>query len=88
MNLKPLNERVIIKRDDKEPTSEGGILLKSSSVAPPDNGVIVAVSDSCKIGVSEGDKVYFSSSYGSKSVSVDGEEFLIIPESDITAVVI
>lgn len=95
MKLRPLHDRVIIKRSEAETKSAGGIVLTGSAAEKSTRGEIVAVGngrllDSGEVkalDVKVGDKVLFSEGYGVKTEKIDGEEYLIMSESDILAVV-
>ncbi len=94
MKIRPLHDRVVIRRSEEEATSAGGILLPGSATEKPNQGEIVAVGtgrildngDVRALAVKEGDKVLFGG-YGSSTVKVDGEELLVMSESDILAIV-
>ncbi|RUO63809.1 chaperonin GroES [Pseudidiomarina planktonica] len=95
MKLRPLHDRVIIKRSEAESKSAGGIVLTGSAAEKSTRGEIVAVGngrilengDVQALDVKVGDKVLFSEGYGVKTEKIDGEEYLIMSESDILAVV-
>lgn len=95
MKLRPLHDRVIIKRSEAESKSAGGIVLTGSAAEKSTRGEIVAVGkgrilengDVKALDVKVGDKVLFSEGYGVKTEKIDGEEYLIMSESDILAVV-
>ncbi|MFM8546099.1 MAG: co-chaperone GroES [Betaproteobacteria bacterium] len=94
MKLRPLHDRVIIKRLDNERKTASGIVIPDSAAEKPDQGEILAVGngkvgDDGKVrplGVKTGDKVLFGK-YSGQSVKVDGEELLVMREEDIMAVV-
>ena len=94
LNLRPLADRVILQRAEAEEKTAGGILLPESAKDKPKEGKIVAVgegriSDDGKrqpMNVKVGDRVLFSS-YAGTEVKVHGEEYLIMNESDILAVI-
>jgi chaperonin GroES len=94
MKLRPLHDRVIIKRLDNERKTASGIVIPDSAAEKPDQGEILAVGngkvgDDGKVrplGVKVGDKVLFGK-YSGQSVKVDGEELLVMREEDIMAVV-
>jgi len=94
MKLRPLHDRVIIKRMDNERTTASGIVLPENAAEKPDQGEILAVGNG-KIGddgkvvpmaVKTGDKVLFGK-YSGQSVKVDGDEVLVMREEDIMAIV-
>ena len=94
MALRPLQDRVIIKRLDNERTTASGIVITESAAEKPDQGEVVAVGPGKKtdngtliaLEVKVGDKVLFGK-YAGQAVKVDGEELLVINEDDILAVV-
>ena len=94
MKLRPLHDRVIIKRLDNERKTASGIVLPENAAEKPDQGEVLAIGDG-KIGedgkvrplaVTVGDKVLFGK-YSGQTVKVDGEELLVMREEDIMAVV-
>lgn len=94
MNLKPLADRVIIKPAEAEETTKGGIILPDTAKEKPIEGTIVAVGPGkvsedgkvVKMEVKSGDKVLYGK-YSGTEVTVGGEEYLIMRESDIFAIV-
>ncbi|MEI7444041.1 MAG: co-chaperone GroES [Burkholderiales bacterium] len=94
MKLRPLHDRVIIKRLDNERKTASGIVIPENAAEKPDQGEILAVGngkvgDDGKVrplGVKVGDKVLFGK-YSGQSVKVEGEELLVMREEDIMAVV-
>ena len=94
MALRPLQDRVIIKRLDNERTTASGIVIPESAAEKPDQGEVVAVGPGkitdngtlIAFVVKVGDKVLFGK-YAGQAVKVDGEELLVINEDDILAVV-
>ena len=95
MKLRPLHDRVIVKRSEAESKSPGGIVLTGSAAEKSTRGAIIAVGngrllengDVQPLDVKVGDTVLFSDGYGVKTEKLDGEEVLIMSESDILAVV-
>ncbi len=94
LNLKPLADRVVIKPMEAEETTKGGIILPDTAKEKPIEGTVVAVgpgkvSDdgkSVKMEVKEGDKVLYGK-YSGTEVTIDGQDYLIMRESDIFAIV-
>lgn len=94
MNIRPLHDRVVIRRMEEERTSAGGIVIPDSATEKPAQGEIVAVGngkildngDIRPLDVKVGDKVLFGK-YGGTEVKVEGEELLVMREDDITAVI-
>ncbi len=94
MKLVPLGEKVVVKRLAAEEQTDGGILLPDSAREKPLQGRVLSVGDGPLLAdgsrarhqVSEGDRVLFSS-YAGSEVIVDGEELLLMSETEILAVV-
>lgn len=94
MNLRPLHDRVIVKRLEEERTSPGGIVIPDSAAEKPIRGEVLAVGngkileDGSKreLDIKAGDKVLFGK-YSGTEVKVDGEELLVMREDDIMAVI-
>ncbi|GAA5235317.1 co-chaperone GroES [Verticiella sediminum] len=94
MALRPLHDRVIVKRLDNERKTASGIVIPESAAEKPDQGEVVAVGPGKRadngelspLGVKAGDKVLFGK-YAGQSVKVDGEEVLVIREDEILAVI-
>lgn len=94
MNLKPLGDRVVVKQDEVEEKTAGGLLVTSGSQDKPQRGTVVAVGPGktgkdgapIKPEVSEGDKVIYTK-YGGNEVKVDGVTYLILRAEDILAVI-
>lgn len=93
MNLKPLGDRVIIKRDEAETTTASGLIIASSSKEKPQSGVVLAVGEGkldkdgklVPMPVKEGDRVLYGK-FGGTEITVDGEEVLILRADDLYAV--
>ena len=94
MSIRPLHDRVVVRRMEEERTTPGGIVIPDSAAEKPSTGEIVAVgngkiSESGEVrplDVKVGDKVMFGK-YSGTEVKVDGEDLLIMREDDIMAVV-
>ncbi|MFO7152381.1 MAG: co-chaperone GroES [Bacillota bacterium] len=93
MNIKPLGDRVVIKVLDKEEKTKGGIVLPDTAKEKPQRGEVIAVGtgeiiDGKKVPleVKVGDKVIFSK-YAGTEVKLDDQEYLILRQSDILAIV-
>lgn len=94
MNIRPLHDRVVVRRMEEETTTAGGIVLPGSAAEKPSQGEVVAVGkgkilengDVRPLDLKVGDKVLFSK-YGGTEVKVEGEELLVMREDDITAVI-
>ena len=95
MKIRPLYDRVVIRRNAEEETSAGGIVLPGSAKEKPNQGEVVAVGDGKALDSGElralavkiGDTVVFGQYAGSNTIEVDGEELIIMGESEIFAVV-
>lgn len=93
MKIKPLADKVLIKRLEAETQTKGGIVLPDTAKEKPRRGKIVSVGDGkllddgsrSDIQVKVGDLVLFSS-YGGTEIKINGEEFLIMEESEIMAI--
>lgn len=94
MNIRPLHDRVVIRRSEEEKTTASGIVLPGSAAEKPNQGEVVAVGSGRvldngevrPVSVSVGDTVLFGQYSGSNSVKIDGEELLIMNESEIFGV--
>lgn len=95
MKLRPLHDRVIIKRNEAESKSAGGIVLTGSAASKSTRGVVISVGkgrildngSTKKLDVQVGDIVIFNEGYGAKTEIIDNEEVLILTESDILAII-
>jgi chaperonin GroES len=94
MKLRPLHDKVLVKRTEEEETSSGGIILSGSAKEKPSQGEVISVGPGKKtdsgevvpVNVNSGDTVLFGQ-YSGNEVKVDGEEYLIMSESDIFGVI-
>ena len=93
--VKPLDDRVLIKRLEAEERTSGGIVLPDTAKEKPQKGTVVAAGDGrwdedgekrIPLDVSTGDVVLYSK-YGGTEIKVDGEDLLVLRESDVLAVV-
>lgn len=95
MNIRPLYDRVVVRRKEEEETSSGGIVLPGSAKEKPNQGEVVAVGDGKvldsgelrALAVKVGDRVVFGQYAGSNTIEVDGEELIIMNESEIYGVI-
>lgn len=93
MKIRPLHDRVVIKRMEEERTSPGGIVIPDTAAEKPSKGEVVAVGDGKvldngqrrTVEVKNGDKVLFGK-YAGTEVQIDGEDYLVMREDDIMAV--
>ena len=93
MNLKPLADRVVLKRTEAEEKTKGGIILTSAAQEKPEVYEVIVVGpggmvdgNEVKMEVKAGDKV-ITGKYSGTSVKLDGEEYTIVRQSDILAIV-
>ena len=94
MNIRPLHDRVVVRRLEEETTSAGGIVLPDSATEKPSQGEVLAAGpgkanengDVRPLDVKVGDKIIFGQ-YGGSTVKIDGEEVLILSETEIFGVV-
>jgi chaperonin GroES len=92
--LRPLNDKLVVKRLEAEETTKGGIVLPDTAKEKPKEGKVIAVGEGklldsgnrAPVQVKENDRVIFSS-YAGTEVKVGGEEYLILDESDVLAIV-
>jgi chaperonin GroES len=95
MKIRPLYDRVVVRRKEEEQTTAGGIVLPGSAKEKPNQGEIVAVGEGKiledgsvrALAVKVGDTVVFGQYAGSNTIEVDGEELIIMGEGEIFAVV-
>jgi len=94
MKIRPLNDRILVKRLEEEEKTAGGIIIPDSAKEKPAEGEVVAVGpgkmndagERAAMDVKVGDRVLFSK-YGGTDVKYDGEDFLIMREDDILGVI-
>jgi chaperonin GroES len=82
MSLRPLHDRLIVKRLDQETKTASGIVIPESAAEKPDQGEVIAIGPGLKVG----ERVLFGK-YAGQSVKVDGNELLVLREEDVVAVV-
>ena len=94
MNLRPLHDRIIVKRLDQETKTASGIVLPEAAAEKPDQGQVLAVGNGKiledgkvrPLDVKVGDRVLFGK-YSGQTVKVSGEELLVMREEDVMAIV-
>ena len=94
MKIRPLHDRVIVKRIEEERKSAGGIVIPDTAAEKPDQGEVVAVGKGKKddqgklipLDVKVGDKILFGK-YSGTEVKVDGEELVVMREEDVMAII-
>ena len=96
MNLKPLGDRVIVQAIEEEETTASGLVLPDTAKEKPQKGKVVAVGDGAwdedgekriPLDVAEGDEVVYSK-YGGTEIVIDGDDLLVLRESDVLAKVV
>jgi chaperonin GroES len=93
MNIRPLHDRVIVKRVEEETTTPGGIVLPGSAAEKPSQGMVLAVGSGKQLDngtvrtleVKVGDKVLFGK-YSGNEVKIDGEDLIVMREEDIMGI--
>ncbi|TBH20477.1 co-chaperone GroES [Thermus thermamylovorans] len=91
--IKPLGDRVVVKRIEEEPKTKGGIVLPDTAKEKPQKGKVIAVGtgrilengQKVPLEVKEGDIVVFAK-YGGTEIEIEGEEYVILSERDLLAV--
>jgi chaperonin GroES len=94
MPLRPLHDRILVKRSDPELKTASGIVIPDSAGEKPEQGEVIAVGpgkrnekgDTIALSVKPGDKVIFGK-YTGQTVKVDGDELLVVREDDLFAVI-
>jgi len=94
MKIRPLQDRIIVKREDGEETTSGGIIIPDSAKEKPQEGKVIAVGNGKvnedgkvqPLDVKKGDKILFSK-YAGTEINIEGVEHLIIREDDVLGVV-
>ena len=94
VNLQPIGERIVVRREESEAVTKGGIVLPDTAKEKPARGVVVAIGTGkllddgsrSSMQLSEGDRVLFSS-YAGETVEISGEEYLLMREDDVLAIV-
>ncbi len=96
MNLKPLGDRLIVQAIEEEETTASGIVLPDTAKEKPQKGKVIAVGEGAwdedgekrrPLDVAEGDEVLYSK-YGGTEIKVDGDDLLVLRESDVLAKVV
>jgi chaperonin GroES len=93
MKIRPLQDRILVKRVDEEEKTTGGIIIPDSAKEKPQEGIVSAVGPGKTLengniaepGVKQGDRILFSK-YAGTDVNVDGDEHIIIREDDVLAI--
>ncbi|HOV90676.1 MAG TPA: co-chaperone GroES [Syntrophorhabdaceae bacterium] len=94
MKIKPLQDRILVKRIEEEEKTKGGIIIPDAAKEKPQEGRVIAVGDGkvldngtkAPLTVKAGDKILFGK-YSGTEIKIDGEEHLILREDDVLAIV-
>ena len=94
MKVRPLNDRIIVKRLEEEEKTKGGIIIPDSAKEKPIEGKVIAVGDGrinkegkkIPMEIKKGDRILFAK-YGGTEIKMDGEEYLMMKEDDVLAVI-
>ena len=94
LNVKPLDDRVLVSQSEAEEKTAGGIVLPDTAKEKPQRGKVVAVGpgklldsgERGKMSVSVGDEVFYGK-YSGTEIKIDGEEYVILKETDVLAVI-
>ncbi len=94
MKIKPLHDRVIVKRNDAETKTASGIIIPDSAKEKPQEGIVIAAGSGIRkedgtvlpLDVKEGDKVLFGK-YGGTEIKIEGEELIMMKEDDILGII-
>jgi len=94
MKIRPLHDRVIVKRSDAEQKTASGIIIPDTAKEKPQEGVVIAVGNGIRkddgalipLDVKEGNKVLFGK-YAGTEIKIDGEEYLMMKEDDILGII-
>lgn len=94
MELRPLNDRVLVKRIEEDQKTAGGLIIPDTAKEKPQKGEVIAAGPGrrtdkgtlLKMSVATGDKVLFGK-YAGSEIKIDGQEYLILREDDILAVI-
>ena len=94
MKLRPLNDRILVKRVEEKEVTKGGIIIPDTAKEKPAEGKIVAVGQGAlnndgvrvPLEVKKGDRILFGK-YGGQEINVEGEEYLIMSEQEVLCVI-
>jgi chaperonin GroES len=94
MNVKPLEDRVVVKPMDAEQKTAGGIIIPDNAKEKPQKGEVIAVGpgkvndkgQKIEMTLKKGDKILYGK-YSGSEITVDGKEYLIVRESDVLAII-
>jgi chaperonin GroES len=94
MNIRPLHDRVVVRRVEEEKTTSSGIIIPDSATEKPSRGEVIAIGNGRKndngdviaMDVKVGDQILFGQ-YAGNEIKVDGETLLVMNESDVVAII-
>jgi chaperonin GroES len=94
MKIKPLHDRVIVKRNESEQKTASGIIIPDTAKEKPQEGIVIAVGTGIRkedgtvlpLDVKEGDKILFGK-YAGTEIKIEGDEFLMMKEDDILGII-
>ena len=95
MKVKPLQDRILVKRLEEEEKTKGGIIIPDAAKEKPQEGIVIAVGDGkvlengkkAPLSVKAGDKILFGK-YSGTEIKIDGEEHLILREDDVLGIIV
>ena len=95
MKVKPLQDRILVKRLEEEEKTKGGIIIPDAAKEKPQEGKVIAIGDGktlengtkIKLSVKVGDKILFGK-YSGTEIKIDGEEHLILREDDVFGILV
>jgi len=95
MKVRPLHDRIIVKRLEEEEKTKGGIIIPDTAKEKPIEGKVIAVGDGkikedgtkISMEIKKGDRVLFAK-YGGTEIKIDGEEYLMMREDDVLAIIV
>jgi chaperonin GroES len=95
MKVRPLHDRIIVKRLEEEEKTKGGIIIPDTAKEKPIEGKVIAVGDGkikedgtkISMEIKKGDRVLFAK-YGGTEIKIDGEEYLMMKEDDVLAIIV
>ena len=95
MKVRPLRDRIIVKRLEEEEKTKGGIIIPDTAKEKPIEGKVIAVGDGkikedgtkISMEIKKGDRVLFAK-YGGTEIKIDGEEYLMMREDDVLAIIV
>ncbi len=95
MKVRPLHDRIIVKRLEEEEKTKGGIIIPDTAKEKPIEGKVIAVGDGkikedgtkISMEIKKGDRVLFTK-YGGTEIKIDGEEYLMMREDDVLAIIV